>query len=67
MTTPPAAVQDEALLAAFRTAQVAAAPYAYARDISGESTIALIEADPGGAAPVLADSSWVSLQGICGE
>ena len=67
MTAPPAPLSDDALLMAFQTAQVSSAPYAYARDISGESTITLIEADPGGSAPVLADSSWVSLQGICGE
>lgn len=67
MTMPPAELPDDTLLAAFSTAQVASTPYAYARDISGETTLALIEADPGSTAPVMADSSWVSLQGICGE
>ena len=67
MSAPPPQPSDSALLEAFRVAEVSSTPYAYARDISGETTIALIEADPGGSAPVLADSSWVSLQGICGE
>ena len=65
---PP--VDDQTLLSRFRAASVAATPYAYARDISGETTLALIEADPaagGGATPVLPDSAWVALQGICGE
>ncbi len=67
---PPASVPDETLLADFAAAGVASTPYAYARDISGETTLALIEADPATdaeAAPVLTDGQWVSLQGICGE
>lgn len=67
MIKPVSDPDDTALLDLFRATQVASTPYAYARDISGETTLALIEADPGGAAPVLPDSDWVSLQGICGE
>jgi len=67
MIEPASEPDRDALLDRFRTAQVASTPYAFARDISGETTLALIEADPGGAAPVLPDSDWVSLQGICGE
>jgi hypothetical protein len=70
LTTPPEPVADDALLARFAATRVASSPYAYAVDISGEATLALIEADPmwsGGAAPVLDDADWVSLQGICGE
>jgi len=67
MIAPPAALDDDALLTSFRATQVASTPYAYARDISGESTLTLIEADSGSATPVLPDSDWVSLQGICGE
>ena len=58
------------LLERFEAAKVSSTPYAYARDVSGESTLGLIEADPmrgGGAEPVLADADWVALQGICGE
>ncbi|KMW60677.1 hypothetical protein AIOL_000841 [Candidatus Rhodobacter oscarellae] len=67
MTQHAAAPDDQALLAAFRRARVATSPYAYARDMSGETTLALIEADPGSSVPVLPDGAWVSLQGICGE
>ena len=70
MTRDPAPVPDEALLAAFAETGTTSTPYAYAIDISGESTLGLIEADPargGETLPVLPDSAWVSLQGICGE
>jgi hypothetical protein len=70
MIDPPAPVADDTLLELFATAEVPATPYAYARDISGETTLALIEADPvppDTAVPVLPDGAWVSLQGICGE
>lgn len=70
LTAEPDPVPDEALLARFAAARVPASPYAYAVDITGESTLHLIETDPmwqNGATPVLADADWVSLQGICGE
>jgi hypothetical protein len=58
-----------ALVERFATAGVASAPYAYALDPSGESVLTLIEADPmrGRSAerPVLDDTDWVALQGIC--
>lgn len=63
-------IDNDILLARFATAGVPSTPYAFARDISGESTLPLIEADPVGSAaaePVLTDGQWVSLQGICGE
>lgn len=62
---PPA----PATLAAFETAELRSAPYAYAVDITGETTLPLIEADPRGAEGsrmVLSDADWVRLQGICG-
>ena len=43
--------------------------YAYARDVSGESVLSLIEADPmAGREPVLllSDADWLRLQTICG-
>ncbi|MDJ0827575.1 MAG: hypothetical protein QNJ16_18960 [Rhodobacter sp.] len=70
MTAAPAAIDPETLLQRFAAAVVSSTPYAYALDISGETTLALIEADPvppGGGRTVLADGDWVSLQGICGE
>ena len=62
--TPP----DDAILAAFEKAQLRTTPYAYARDITGESTLGLIEADPmtgRSSAPILSDRDWVLLQSIC--
>jgi hypothetical protein len=65
----PLPVAPEALLAGFAAAGVPATPYALALDITGESTLALIEADPvapADARSVLSDFQWVALQGICG-
>ena len=58
------------LLARFEAAGVAATPYAFALDQSGETTLGLIEADPfpaGGGAPLLSDTDWAHLQQICSE
>lgn len=58
------------LLDRFATAKVAASPYAYAVDVTGETTIELIEADPyrGVEAPrLISDGDWISLQEICSE
>ncbi|MCK0149589.1 hypothetical protein MWU54_06120 [Marivita sp. S6314] len=66
----PAPVSDDMLIAAFETAELRSTPYAYAVDITGESTLPLIEADPMAdrdARPVLSDGDWLRLQGICGE
>ncbi|MEM6897042.1 MAG: hypothetical protein AAF576_06650 [Pseudomonadota bacterium] len=68
LTTAPLPVPDEALLVAFRVHEVPASPYAFAEDVTGETTLTLIEADPfSGTAPVshLDDGEWLSLQGIC--
>lgn len=69
LTTPGPAPETEPLLRRFLAAQVPATPFAYAVDVSGESTLAIIEADPVSptfAKPLLTDGQWVSLQGICG-
>ncbi len=58
------------LLARFAAAGQPASPYAYALDPSGETTLALIEADPvplDQATPPLSDGDWISLQGICAD
>ena len=70
LTSQPSDLPDNLLLARFAKAGVSSTPYAYAIDISGETTLGLIEADPARSAPVkpvLPDGAWVSLQGICGE
>ncbi|RKF16577.1 hypothetical protein D6850_03230 [Roseovarius spongiae] len=69
LTSPPPPVSDELLLDGFRNWRVRATPYAYARDVSGETVLPLIEADPfrdEAPEPVLSDGDWLRLQGICG-
>ena len=58
------------LLAAFKSARVSATPFAYAIDVTGETTLNFIEADPfrGANAPrLLSDGDWISLQAICAD
>lgn len=69
LSQPRPDVSDEILLARFEAAAVPSSPYAYAMDVTGETVLALIEADPmagRSVEPVLPDSEWVRLQGICG-
>lgn len=65
---PPAMTQSS-LVEAFATAGIAASPYAYALDPSGETVLTLIEADTvrgkTSVQPVLDDTDWVAFQGIC--
>lgn len=56
------------LIPAFEAVQVSTRPYAYSIDVTGESTLLLIESDPmqGKNPPaILSDSAWVGLQSIC--
>lgn len=69
VTAPKPVLSTDAVLKEFADAKVPSTPYARARDITGESTLPLIEADPMKAedpAPVMRDRDWVLLQGICG-
>lgn len=69
LTSKPAPLPNDALLKAFEETGLRSSPYAYALDISGETTLALIEADPFASQPpaaLLSDSDWLRLQGICG-
>ncbi|AJE45605.1 hypothetical protein [Celeribacter indicus] len=69
LTAPLATPDTDALISRFARTEVHSAPYAYARDITGQSTLALIEADGlriETSRPVLSDGDWVALQGICG-
>lgn len=69
LTTDKLPLPDTALLDRFEAASLRATPYAYAVDITGESTLGLIEADPfATAAPeaVMNDADWLRLQAICG-
>lgn len=67
--SPRPPLPDEALLAEFARAALPSTPYAYALDITGETTLGLIEADPMAGReqePLLNDRDWVQLQNICG-
>lgn len=58
-----------AMLPLFAAAQLPSTPYAYSIDITGETTLSLIEGDPmedQDVLQVLTDGEWISLQGICG-
>ncbi|GGH32618.1 hypothetical protein SAMN05444007_106186 [Cribrihabitans marinus] len=69
MSAPRPALADDAVLAVFAQAAVPSSPYAYAQDVTGESVLGLIEADPMAGRtlePVLPDRDWIRLQGICG-
>jgi len=66
---PAAKPSIEAQLARFAKAELRSSPYAYARDITGETTLPLIEGDPMSGkltAPLLSDADWLRLQNICG-
>lgn len=70
MKSEPENAPTHEVLARFRATGISAKPYAFALDITGESSAALIAGDPvelANSAEVLPDSSWVSLQSICGE
>jgi hypothetical protein len=66
----PAVIPDDPrLINAFYEQGVAITPYALARDITGQDTAHLLSAEitrPSPARPVLNDTLWVGLQGICG-
>ncbi|WP_322866709.1 hypothetical protein U5922_011270 [Aquicoccus sp. G2-2] len=69
LTAPPAPLSDAALLAGFKAWSVRSTPYAYARDVTGETTLGLIEADPFAQQapdPLISDADWLRLQNICG-
>jgi hypothetical protein len=66
---PPPRADDGLLLSMFEDSQIPSTPFAYSVDVTGETTLGLIEADPmvgAQPAPLLGDSDWISLQGICG-
>ncbi|WP_136637224.1 hypothetical protein [Pseudooceanicola onchidii] len=68
LTNDRTALDTAALLNRFANAQVRSSPYAYALDLSGESTLPLIEGDPFRAEappPLLPDADWLRLQEIC--
>ncbi|MGK7752301.1 MULTISPECIES: hypothetical protein [unclassified Roseovarius] len=70
LTRKPEPLPVETLLNGFESWSVRSTPYAYALDVTGESTLGLIEADPFASEappPILSDADWIRLQGICGS
>ena len=70
LARPTTLLPADVLLPAFAAAELRSTPYARARDISGEQTLEMIEADPMGAAapaPIMRDADWLQLQAICGN
>lgn len=70
LSNPRPLADETALLAAFATAKIRSTPYAKAVDVTGETTVGLIEADPVSgtlAKPLLRDGDWLRLQAICGN
>lgn len=69
LTRPVVELDQEALLVRFAAVGVPSTPFAFATDPTGESVLTLIEGDPFRGRPppepVLTDSEWVGLQGIC--
>ncbi|WP_299375715.1 hypothetical protein [uncultured Tateyamaria sp.] len=68
LSRPVTALSPDMVLPAFAQAEVRSTPYARARDISGEETLELIEADPMAQSapnPIMPDRDWLQLQSIC--
>ena len=69
LVAKPAPIATQTLVAGLKAWAVRARPYAYALDITGETTLELIEADPfadTAPAALLSDNDWQRLQNICG-
>jgi hypothetical protein len=65
----PSQIDMDLLIEQFSAQRLRAAPYAYALDVTGEQTLALIEADDAATVqfePSLSDNYWIRLQTICG-
>ncbi|MEM6303990.1 MAG: hypothetical protein AAF744_04675 [Pseudomonadota bacterium] len=70
MTRAPDAPRLEDQLARFEALALRSTPYAYAVDITGETTLPLIEGDPMNGRltePLMSDADWLRLQNICGD
>jgi len=68
LTAERANPSDAAMLAKFSAVYVSSRPYALAVDVTGETTLSLIEADPMATQnppAILTDGEWVALQSIC--
>jgi hypothetical protein len=69
MTQRPSRPDLTPHLARFKTAALRSTPFAYALDITGETTLPMIEGDPMNGRltePLMSDADWLRLQNICG-
>jgi hypothetical protein len=69
LSQSPDEIDDSVILARFSAVGIPTTAYAYAEDITGENTLALIEGDTlagTNSSIVLTDGQWISLQNICG-
>ena len=67
LATESEPLSHDETIAALVAAELAAAPYAYAIDPTGETVLPLIESDAGRVTKtLLSDGDWVALQNICG-
>ncbi|WP_170782759.1 hypothetical protein [Ruegeria lacuscaerulensis] len=69
LSEPRPSLPDDVLLEMFAQTALPSTPFAYAKDVTGETVLGLIEADPMAGRPqqqVLPDRDWVRLQNICG-
>lgn len=67
ISMPQADVADADLIARLNAAAISGEAYAYARDFSGDTTTALLQAGATTAQPILEDGDWIALQRICEE
>lgn len=68
ITAPPLDLPAATIAAGFEAASLPLRPYAFAEDVTGESTLELIEADRLAETvvpPVMSDNDWLRLQSIC--
>ena len=66
---PKQSIATSRVIARFQELNLRMSPYAFALDVTGEQTLALIEADgltTWTFEPSLSDADWVRLQNICG-
>lgn len=69
MTQPSRPAETGPLLARFEAEKLHSTPFAQALDITGETTLALIEGDPMAGqetSPLISDADWLRVQNICG-
>jgi hypothetical protein len=70
LSRPQEPLSAAELVPEFASARISTQPYAFSRDMSGETTLDLIEADPMRGTQteaLLSDADWISLRDICAD